>query len=212
MLANFKRALVLAPHTDDGEFGAGGTINRLVRAGVTIRYIGFSGCEESVPKGYPADILRREVLEATSCLGIPNNNVSVLNYRVRRFNESRQDILEDMVRTRRDYAPDLVLLPSLNDIHQDHNVIAQEGCRAFKTATMLCYELPWNNFGVKSNAYIRLDEVALKAKLDAIRAYKSQAQRPYSQAETLTAWARTRGLEGGIDFAEAMEVLRWSIA
>ena len=36
-------------------------------------------------------------------------------------------------------------MPSLNDIHQDHATIAQEGLRAFKGCTILGYELIWNN-------------------------------------------------------------------
>jgi len=44
----FKKALVLAPHTDDGEFGCGGTISRLVREGCTVKYVAFSDCKESV--------------------------------------------------------------------------------------------------------------------------------------------------------------------
>ena len=31
MISNFKNVLVLAPHTDDGELGAGGTIAKQLR-------------------------------------------------------------------------------------------------------------------------------------------------------------------------------------
>ncbi len=36
MIDGWKRVLVLAPHTDDGEFGAGGTIARLVEGGAEV--------------------------------------------------------------------------------------------------------------------------------------------------------------------------------
>lgn len=207
----FKRVLVLAPHTDDGEFGAGGTLFRLFQAGAEMHYVAFSGCEESVPAGFPKDVLRREVLDATGCIGFSPANVRTLHYQVRRFNEKRQDILEDIIRMRADIAPDLVLIPSLHDVHQDHQVIAQEGRRAFKNVTALSYELPWNNFGTDTNCYIALDEVALSAKLEAVKAYKSQGFRKYSQPDVIRAWAACRGLESGHDYAEAMEVVRWSI-
>ena len=42
MLAGLERVLVLAPHTDDGEFGCGGTMARLVEAGADVRYVAFS--------------------------------------------------------------------------------------------------------------------------------------------------------------------------
>ncbi len=46
-----KKILVLAPHTDDGEFGCGGTISKLVREGNDVFYVAFSSCEKSLPIG-----------------------------------------------------------------------------------------------------------------------------------------------------------------
>jgi LmbE family N-acetylglucosaminyl deacetylase len=63
--------LVLAPHTDDGEFGCGGTMARLVEAGADVRYVAFSIATRSLPEGFPPDTLAREVREATAELGIP---------------------------------------------------------------------------------------------------------------------------------------------
>ena len=36
-------------------------------------------------------------------------------------------------------------MPTLKDIHQDHETISKEGLRAFKNTTILGYELIWNN-------------------------------------------------------------------
>ena len=38
----FNRVLVLAPHTDDGELGAGATIAKLIEHGADVRYVAFS--------------------------------------------------------------------------------------------------------------------------------------------------------------------------
>ncbi|MFT4535717.1 MAG: LmbE family N-acetylglucosaminyl deacetylase, partial [Saprospiraceae bacterium] len=94
----FKKALVLAPHTDDGEFGCGATISRLIREGCEVKYIAFSDCKESVPAGYDLDVLGREMMNATAVLGIKSENVVLLGYKVRYFGQERQRILEDMVR------------------------------------------------------------------------------------------------------------------
>lgn len=209
MLTGFRRILVLAPHTDDGELGAGATLHRLGAQGAALHYVAFSGCEESVPAGFPRDILRHEVIEATACLGFAADNVRVLNYKVRRFNEARQDILEDMVTLRRAIDPDLVLMPSLQDVHQDHGVIAQEGRRAFKNCTLLSYELPWNSFGVEPAAFMAVSRENLDAKIGAVARYRSQGQRPYMQPEVIDSWARFRGLSGAGTWAEAFEVVRW---
>lgn len=45
-ITHFKRALVLAPHTDDGELGAGGTLAKMIEAGVEVYYAAFSTAEQ----------------------------------------------------------------------------------------------------------------------------------------------------------------------
>ena len=57
MITSFKNVLVLAPHTDDGELGAGGTIAKLIEGGAKVTYAAFSTAAESVPDGLPKDIL-----------------------------------------------------------------------------------------------------------------------------------------------------------
>ena len=69
MIGNCKNVLVLAPHTDDGELGLGGTINKLITEGKRVTYVAFSTAEESVPPGFPKDILKTEVRNATAKLG-----------------------------------------------------------------------------------------------------------------------------------------------
>ena len=59
---------------------------------------------------------------------------------VRIFLDYRQHILDTMIRIRDDIKPDLVIMPSLNDTHQDHNVVSNEGFRAFKRNSILGYE------------------------------------------------------------------------
>ena len=67
--------LVLAPHTDDGELGAGATIAKLAQQGNDVHYVAFSACETVQPDGVPADRLRHECAGATSTLGIPAANL-----------------------------------------------------------------------------------------------------------------------------------------
>src|SRR4051812_41400469 len=157
MIGGWDRALVLAPHTDDGEFGAGGTMARLVEAGADVRYVAFSIATRSLPEGFAPDTLAREVREATAELGIPEANLTVHDFDVRTFPEHRQDILELLVGLWEEWRPDAVFQPSLHDIHQDHQTIAAEGLRAFKRTTILGYEIPWNNYDFAYQAYLALE-------------------------------------------------------
>jgi len=209
MLSKFKTVYVLAPHTDDGELGAGGTISKLIEEGADIYYFAFSTAETSVPEGFPKDILKTEVMNATAKLGIKKENVIIYNYEVRKLNYARQEILEDLIKRRKLLQPDLVLMPSLNDIHQDHSTIAQEGLRAFKGTTILGYELIWNNLTFNTTSFVKLDKKYIQAKCDALKEYKSQGGRNYMSEEFIFALAKTRGVQIGTQYAESFEVIRW---
>ena len=112
---------------------------------------------------------------------------------------------------RKEIQPDLIFVPSLNDIHQDHQVIANEGLRAFKRHTILGYEEPWNNIVFESRSFIALEKRHVEKKIEALRCYKSQQHRSYLTEEAIWGVARLRGtqLEGG--YAEAFAVLRWIV-
>ena len=205
------RVLVLAPHTDDAEFGCGGTIARLVAEGHEVHCAAFSSCEESIPAGFPKDALAREMFEAAAVLGVPRERVRLFEYRVRRFSERRQDILEELVRLARELKPDLVLMPSLQDTHQDHQVIAQEAPRAFKQTTILSYDMPWNTPAFTTQVFVELRPEHLQRKLAAIRRYHSQRHRPYAKPAFLRGLASTRGVPAGLERAEAFEIIRWVV-
>ena len=89
--------LVLAPHTDDGELGCGGSISKFIEQGHEVYYAAFSACEISVPTHLPSDILIKEVKAATAVLGIPKENLFLFNYEVRTFSYHRQAILQDLI-------------------------------------------------------------------------------------------------------------------
>ena len=209
MIAAGRRALVLAPHTDDGEFGCGGTIARLVEAGAEVHYHAFSSASRSLPEGFPADTLVHEARDATTALGIDPERVSIHDFDVRTFPTVRQEILEILVAANAEIAPDVVLMPSLGDIHQDHETIAREGMRAFKRTTLLGYEIPWNCFAFRRDAYVALEPRHLDAKVTALGHYRSQQHRNYANEEYIRNLARTHGIESGRELAEVFEVYRW---
>jgi LmbE family N-acetylglucosaminyl deacetylase len=208
MVEAWKRVLVLAPHTDDGEFGCGGTLARLVDAGAEVRYVAFSIATRSLPDGFPPDTLAQEVREATAELGIPEAGLVVHDFEVRSFPEHRQEILELLISLWDEWKPHAVLQPSLRDIHQDHQVVAAEGLRAFKRTTILGYEIPWNNFDFGYQAYVALEKDHLERKAAALAKYESQHHRRYSDPEYIWNLARTHGINVNREYAEVFEVYR----
>lgn len=204
-----KRILIIAPHTDDGEFGCGGSIVKFIEQGDDVYYAAFSTAEQSVPAGMPRNILETEVKEATGRLGILPGNLIIYKHEVRKLNYVRQDILEELVKIKKEIDPHLVLTPVTTDIHQDHSTVAIESIRAFKQTSIWGYELPWNNISFRTQAFIRLDNAHIEKKISAIRAYKSQAGKNYTCRGFIRGLAKLRGVQIGSDYAEAFEVTRW---
>lgn len=203
-----KTILILAPHTDDGELGCGGTITKLLENNNDIYYAAFSACELSVTKEFPSNILITEVKQATEALGIRPSNLFLFDFEVRTFSFRRQEILDKMIKLKKDIAPQIVFMPSINDIHQDHFTITNEAMRAFKFSTILNYELPWNNFSFNTTCFVSLSDDHLQKKINALRMYRSQAHRYYFSDEFIRSLARVRGTQIEKPYAETFDVTR----
>ncbi len=204
------KILILSPHTDDAELGAGGTLARFLEEGHTFSWVVFSSAEESLPKGLPANTLRGEFKEVVSELGI--ENYKLFDFKVRYLFEQRQVILEELVRLRKAYHPDLVFTPSTYDHHQDHQVVSAETIRAFKNhASIIGYELPWNHTQFVNPLLVRLQEQHMEKKWAILSKYQSQIiqERSYFSKEFIYGLARVRGCQCGVKYAESFEVIRW---
>lgn len=212
MINTFNRVLILSPHTDDAELGAGGTIIRLLESDTEIYWIVFSYAPESLPPGMSPDTLKNEFQNVLQNLDIDRANAMICDFKVRKLHEVRQNILEILVETRNKFQPDLVIGPSLNDFHQDHQVVAQEMVRAFKNSSaIISYELPWNNLNFNTQFFVKLDQHQLNKKIELLKHYKSQVTkgRTYFDDGFITGLARTRGVQVNEEFAEVFEVVRW---
>lgn len=204
------RILLLSPHTDDVEIGAGGFVARMQSSGLhQFRWIVFSCCSESLPGGWPDDTLECEFKSAARVLGV--TDIQMLGYKVRSFPTHRQEVLESMIAVGRDFRPHLVVAPCVEDVHQDHATIAAEAARAYKnSATILGYEQPWNTVQFAARVLVRISALDLERKCEAISKYKSQVAmgRHYMERDAVLAWARARGSQCGCKYAEAFDLSR----
>jgi LmbE family N-acetylglucosaminyl deacetylase len=141
-------------------------------------------------------------------LGVVGDDVEIWDFPVRHFPSLRQDILERFVALGRAWAPDLVLLPSSFDRHQDHETVAREGFRAFKRSSIWGYELPQNLVMFENSAFVSLTASQLDVKIKALSCYRSQQGRAYNGEDFIRGLARVRGVQAGVEFAEAFEVIR----
>ena len=201
--------LVLSPHTDDGELGAGGTISKFLDEGKDVYYIAFSGCEASVPQGLPKNTLRKECKRSTKILGLKPDKVIIMDYEVRTLPEHRQEILEKLIKLKGEFQPEIVLVPSSHDMHQDHGVIYWEALRAFKKeASIWGYEHPWNNLSFSTDIFVVLNLKNMERKLKALKEYKTQKSKSYMDEKNIMALGCTRGSQLDQPYAEAFELIR----
>lgn len=209
-IQEIKKILVLAPHTDDAELGCGGTLARMKDEGVEIYVAAFSTARASVPVGSDPDILRKEFIKSMQILGVTEKNYFIYDYQVRKLSYSRQEVLEEMIRLRNEIQPDMVLLPSGNDLHQDHEVVHNEGLRAFKDNTVWGYELPWNHVTFNTQAFVTLEKDHMEKKWEMMKIYESQfqKQRDYFTREFIYGLAKVRGVQVKSEYAESFEVIR----
>ena len=71
--------LVLAPHTDDGELGAGASMARWAHEGNELHYLAFSSCSTVQPPDRDPEILRAECANSTATLGVVAENLRILD-------------------------------------------------------------------------------------------------------------------------------------
>lgn len=204
--------LVLSPHTDDAELGCGATISRLVREGHKVSVAVFSVCDDSLPAGFATGTLRIECINSLTTLGVLEEDIIFYDYQVRVFNYARQPILDDLIQLKKKISPSLVFIPSIDDYHQDHKTIADEGIRCFKNnCSILSYELIWNNTNFKNQIYFDLSESDINNKISALEKYETQKHRIYFQNNFIESLATVRGAQNGIRYAEVFEVIRYKI-
>ena len=205
-----ERILVLAPHTDDAELGAGGSMAKWLEAGVDLHVAVFSTAEESLPAGSAPTRLADECHASLDALGVKPENRQIMHYPVRKLGYHRQEVLENMVAMERQLNPQWILFPSGADLHQDHATIHDEAMRAFKHKTLLGYELPWNHITFSASAFVTLEKHHLDKKWDALTKYTSQLEmgRAYFTKEFHESLAKVRGLQVKHEWAEAFELIR----
>ena len=140
--STIKTALVLAPHPDDGEFGCGATLRRLSDAGVETWYAAFSPCIKSLPEGSEKDRLFKELGNSAELMGIAADHLRTFEFEVREFERDRQEILETMVRLRKEVKPDLVFMPNATDIHRITTQSMRKVCVLSSTPVCLDTNFP----------------------------------------------------------------------
>ena len=131
MPEKIERALVVTAHPDDSEFGAAGTIAKLVREGCEVSYVvvtnGNKGSgDRSMTPARLAKIREEEQRNAARTLGV--ERVQFLGYEDGEVEDTRE-LRRDVSREIRRLRPDLVICQNPNRTynlgasHRDHRIV-----------------------------------------------------------------------------------------
>jgi N-acetylglucosamine malate deacetylase 1 len=210
---NQKKILAISPHTDDIEISAGGTLAKLAKQKNTIYYIALSDCpNSSVASKFKKHILTKECHSALSILGINKKNIYIHSHREKFFYEEKRKIYKRLEILRDTIKPNIVIIPSLQDTHEDHRVVADQALTVFRRNTsIISYEQPWNNLNFQNNLFISLTAQLINLKIQSLEQYKTQKyfHRTYFDKDFIVGLARTRGEQICQKYAESFEIIKY---
>ncbi len=212
----FGRTLVIAPHPDDEILGAGGTIAKLVHAGIRVEVAIVTVGSTIV---YPAAAIkqvREEALNAHKCLGV--QKTYFLDLPAAQLTEvATADLNEKIGRVVRESQAQTVLVPHPGDIHVDHQLVFRStlvACRphqkefarnilAYETLSETNWNAPYLTPAFVPNVFIEISDF-LDRKIEAMNMFASQV-RPEPHERSLGALRALATLRGATIHAKSAE-------
>jgi LmbE family N-acetylglucosaminyl deacetylase len=217
-----KQILILSPHADDEILGCGGAISRLSREGYDINVLILTNANDGAPEIYSKkDIkkIRDESKLANEFIGTKKlffENLPALTLNQYPLYKISNIIEKYILKIK----PEIVFIPSSNDIHEDHKIIfkaAKVSLRPNKKSNVkkiLSYEVlsetEWNENekAFSPNYFIKLNKLNINNKIKAFLKYKSQVKKfPHPRSkEAILSLSRVRGSQVFAEYAEAFRV------
>ena len=226
------RALAVTAHPDDVDFGAGGTVMALVKAGVQVTFCictdgDAGGFDDSTDRSEIPAIRRAEQTSAAAVYGV--TDVRFLGYQDG-YLVPNHDLQRDIVRVMRQVHPHLVITQSpernwdrLPSSHPDHMAAGEATARALYPAVRNPYAFPelrtdegleawtvnwlWLQGHVEPNHWIDTTEF-FSRKVTALEAHASQTSHMEDLAGMLRSWGEMQAQAAGFESGRLAEGFR----
>jgi LmbE family N-acetylglucosaminyl deacetylase len=198
-----KQVLFIGAHPDDIELGAGALIHNILPH-CEVTCVTLSDNQKN-PK---LQNVLAEHHKSMDVLGVPPENVIVEKFETRYLPAYRQEVLEYLLKLRREIKPDIIFVHSEQDIHQDHNTVTQEALRAYRGITVLGFDVVRSSHGFFPNYFVEVTEENVNKKIEALKQYKTYADFYYFGEELLRATMVRHGALAEKPFAEGFDILR----
>ena len=226
------RALVVTAHPDDVDFGAGGTVMALIKAGVQVTFCictdgDAGGFDDSTDRSEIPAIRRAEQVAAAAVYGV--TDVRFLGYKDG-YLEPSHDVQRDIVRVMRQVQPQLVLTQSpernwerLPSSHPDHMAAGEATARALYPAVRNPYAYPelrtkegleawtvnwlWLQGHVEPNHWVDTTEFFAR-KVKALEAHASLTSHMEGLEDMLRSWGEMQAAAAGFETGRLAEAFR----
>lgn len=198
-----ESVLCIGAHPDDIELGCGALIADIVDHANVICVTLSDNQNNPLLKN-----LVEEYNQSMAILGVKPENTIIYDFTTRRFQAARQEILEVMIGLKQKYQPEVVLVHTAHDIHQDHKTITEEALRAFRGTTLLGFDVLRSSYGFFPDFLVEVSEQAVKTKIQALKAYKTYAEKYYFDESIIHATAIRHGALAERPYAEGFDILR----
>jgi LmbE family N-acetylglucosaminyl deacetylase len=185
------RALFIGAHCDDIEIGCGGTILQLVRRfpDLLVHWVVLSATDQ-----------RAQEVERSADLFLANvgaRELSISRFRDGYLPYESSQVKDYFEALKKRITPDIVFTHYRQDAHQDHRFISELSWSTFRDQLILEYEIPkYESEAGAPNLFVPLDEEIAETKARTlIKAYPSQADKPWFTQDTFLAVMRLRGIQ-----------------
>jgi LmbE family N-acetylglucosaminyl deacetylase len=202
---NKKNVVVFGAHPDDFEVGCAGTILKYLKD-INLRIFVMSDRYED---GKLRNMKEKD--KSIKILGLQKVPFEVFDIPTRIFHDYQSKIRNILYEIATKSEVDIVFTPPINDIHQDHIVLADEVLRLFREKTVFGYEVIRSGYNFKPQLHVKLTDEIVERKMKAAQCYKSQWSTTksggyYFSKEVMKGLMRARGAQFGLEYAEAFEV------
>ncbi len=196
--------LAIGAHPDDIEFGCGGTLIKYAQEGhnvfLLVLTMGSIGGDPEIRKGEQEEAAKFMKSKQVFWGNFPDTEIPL--------NKTLISVIEKAVDEAK---PHTVLFNYIDDVHQDHRILAQASVSATRhLKEVLYYEVPTTqNF--EPDVFVNITDV-LDKKLELLKLHTSQVDK--TRVENLTilesaqSCANFRGYQGRVKYAEGFKALR----
>lgn len=223
-----QKILIVVAHPDDEILGCGGAIVRYTKAGdkVYCLFLGKGKASRNLGNRSSLEkeqgILEKEARKAAEILGI--SEIFFKDFPDQRYDTvSFLEIVKAIEGVKNKIKPDIVFTHHQGDLNLDHQITFKAvltACRPLKNETikeLYSFEIPSSTeWGIPKkknyfipNVFIDISDT-FNIKIKALKAYKSEIRRyPHPRSlEGVKVLAQKRGIEAGLKYAEAFELIK----